>query len=423
MNENNKNQIISVIDIGTTKIIALIADYDLDKNKINKIIGFGESESNGLKSGVVVNIKDTIKSITKAVEAAEEQTDGIQMTEVFVGISGNHIKGMNYSGVAPIHSSNSIQAIGHSIDKDDIDRVLEHAKSINCPPDRRIMHVLPQQYIVDNQEGIKEPLGLSGHRLEAKVHLVTSSKNTETDIETCLKAIGINIIEFILEPLASSYSVLSKDERELGSILIDIGGGTTDIITYGNGSVLHTGVIPIGGTIITKDIAYRVQTSIEQAEKLKHVYGKAKIDLSNDEDNIVVKGVGGRNEYKISSKVLSEVIEPRLQEIFEFVKEEIEKSDFKGDYTFGIVLTGGGSKLSGITNMVYDIFKIPVKVGSPIYDFEIIDLDIEISDPRYATSIGLIKYAGEHFEDYQEIKEKSIFETLKNFFKKIINNK
>ena len=264
MSEQNNNQIISIIDIGTTKIIALIADYDIEENKINKIIGFGESESNGLKSGVVVNIRDTIKSITKAVESAEEQAE-IEMNEVFVGISGNHIKGMNYSGVAPINSSNNIQAIGHLINTDDIKRVLDHAKSINCPPDRRIMHVLPQQYIVDNQEGIKDPLGLSGHRLEAKVHLVTSSINTETDIFTCLEQIGINIIDFILEPLASSYSVLSQDERELGSILIDIGGGTTDIITYGNGSVLHTGVIPIGGTIMTKDIAYRVQTSIEQA--------------------------------------------------------------------------------------------------------------------------------------------------------------
>ena len=422
MNEQNINQIISVIDIGTTKIIALIAEYDLERNKINKIKGFGESESNGLKSGVVVNIRDTIKSIKKAVESAEEQANE-EITEVFVGISGDHIKGMNYSGVAPINSEYKNQATGHSIDKDDIDRVLEHAKSINCPPDRRIMHVLPQQYIVDAQEGIKEPLGLSGHRLEAKVHLVTSSINTETDIATCLNELDIDIMDFILEPLASSYSVLSKDERELGSILIDIGGGTTDIITYGNGSVLHTGVIPIGGTIMTKDIAYRVQTSIDQAEKLKHIYGKAKIDLASDKEDIVVKGVGGRNEYKISEKILSEVIEPRIQEIFELVKIEIEKSDYKGDYTFGIILTGGGSKLSGIKNLVHNIFNIPVKVGSPIYDFEIINSDVEISDPRYATSIGLVKYAGEHFEDYKEGEESSIFQVFKNFFKKITNNK
>ena len=285
------------------------------------------------------------------------------------------------------------------------------------------MHVLPQQYIVDNQEGIKDPLGLSGHRLEAKVHLVTSSINTETDIFTCLDQMGINIIDFILEPLASSYSVLSKDERELGSILIDIGGGTTDIITYGNGSVLHTGVIPIGGTIITKDIAYRIQTSIEQAEKLKHIYGKAKIDISSDKEDVVVKGVGGRNEFKISEKILSEVIEPRIVEIFELIKIEIEKSDFKGDYTFGIVLTGGGSKLNGISNIVYDIFNMPVKIGSPIYDFEIINSDIDISDPRYATAIGLIKYAGENLENYHASENDSIFQKINKFLKKIINNK
>ena len=234
---------------------------------------------------------------------------------------------------------------------------------------------------------------------------------------------GITIIDFILEPLASSYSVLSKDERELGCILIDIGGGTTDIISYGNGSVLHTGVVPIGGTIITKDIAYRVQTSIEQAERLKHLYGKAKIETANDKEDIVVKGVGGRNEFKISEKILSEVIEPRVKEIFELINIEIEKSDFKGEYTFGIVLTGGGSKLNNITNIVYDIFKMPVKVGSPIYDFEIINSDIEISDPRYATAIGLVKYAGENFENYSDQNNNFIFEIIKNFFKKIIDNK
>ena len=289
-------------------------------------------------------------------------------------------------------------------------------------PDRRIMHVLPQQYIVDDQDGIKNPLGLSGHRLEAKVHLVTSSINTETDICTCLDRMGINIIDFILEPLASSYSVLSNDEREMGCILIDIGGGTTDVITYGNGSVLHTGVIPIGGTVITKDIAYRIQTSINQAKKLKHNYGKAKNELALDDENIVVKGIGGRQEFKISEKVLSSVIEPRMQEIFDLVKIEIEKSDYKGDYTFGIVLTGGGSKLKGISNLVYEIFKMPVKIGNPIYDFDVINDDIDITDPRYATSIGMIKYVGENFDNYNDINEDSIFETIKSFLK-IINNK
>jgi len=419
MNENN-NEIISIIDIGTTKIIAIIADYDLYENKINKILGLGESESNGLQKGVVVNIDETIKSISKAVLLAEEMAE-IEIIDVFVGISGNHIKGMNYSGVAPINSNTNVQAIGHSIDKDDINRVLEHAKSINCPPDRRIMHVLPQQYIVDDQDGIKDPLGLSGHRLEAKVHLVTSSINTETDICTCLDKMGINIIDFILEPLASSYSVLSVDERELGCILIDIGGGTTDVITYGNGSVLHTGVVPIGGTVVTKDIAYAIQTSIDQARKLKHNYGKAKSDLADDKNEIVVKGVGGREEFKINEKLLSEVIEPRMNEIFNHVKIEIDKSDYKGDYTFGIVITGGGSKLKGLKNLVYDIFKMPVKIGNPIYNFEINGDEIQITDPRYATSIGMIKYVGEHYKNYNNSDNKSFIEILKNFFKKLIN--
>ena len=422
MNEQKDTEIISIIDIGTTKIVTIIASFDIKENKIDKILGFGESKSNGLKKGVVVNIDETIKSISTAIEIAEEQAE-IEILDVFVGISGNHIKGMNYSGVAPINSSNNVQTVGNLIDKNDINRVLDHAKSINCPPDRRIMHVLPQQYIVDDQDGIKNPLGLSGHRLEAKVHLVTSSINTETDICTCLDKMGINIIDFILEPLASSYSVLSNDEREMGCILIDIGGGTTDVITYGNGSVLHTGVVPIGGTVLTKDIAYRIQTSINQAKKLKHNYGKAKNELALDDENIMVKGIGGRQEFKISEKVLSSVIEPRMQEIFDLVKIEIDKSDYKGDYTFGIVLTGGGSKLKGISNLVYEIFKMPVKIGNPIYDFDVTSDDIDITDPRYATSIGMIKYVGENFDNYNDINEESIFDTIKSFFKKIINNK
>ncbi|MFL2988818.1 MAG: cell division protein FtsA [Candidatus Neomarinimicrobiota bacterium] len=218
------------------------------------------------------------------------------------------------------------------------------------------MHILPQEYIVDNQEGISSPLGLSGRRLEAKVHLVTSSINTEKDILTCLDAMSINVIEFILEPLASAFSVLNKDEMNLGSILIDIGGGTTDVISYGNGSVLHTGVVPIGGTIITNDIAYRIQTSVDQAEELKKLYGTSNLNESNDNNEITVKGVAGRNEFNISQKMLAEVIEPRVKEIFELAKLEIEKANFNGDYTFGIVLTGGGSKLDGIVKSAFEVF-------------------------------------------------------------------
>ena len=419
MKEKNKYINISIIDIGTTKIVVLIAEYDLEKCKILKIIGFGESNSDGLKSGVVVDINKTIQSITNAIEQAEEEAK-IEISSVFVGISGSHIKGFNYSGVAPINSKSAPQAIGHSISEFDIEKALEHAKSINISPDRRIMHVLPQQYIIDDQEGIKDPLGLSGHRLEAKVHLVTSSVNTETDILTCLDKIGISIEAFILEPLASSHAVLEKDEMELGSILIDIGGGTTDIILYGNGSVLHTGVIPIGGSIITKDIAYRIQTSIEQSETLKQIHGKAKVDIASSDEDILVKGVGGRSEFKISETILSEAIEPRINEIFMLVKDEIKKSDYKGDFTFGIILTGGGSKLDGIVNMVYDIFKMPVKIGSAINDFEVKNSNIDISDPRYATAVGLVKYAGKNFKTYNKNDENSFIKQIKSVFQRII---
>jgi len=417
MKENNY-EIISAIDIGTTKIIVLIAEYNLEESKLVNIIGFGEHPSEGLRSGVVVDIGKTIKSITSAINTAEEQAN-FEIDSAFVGISGNHIKGINYSGIASINPKSQPQAVGHSISEEDIKKVLEHAKSINISPDRRIMHVLPQQYIVDNNEGIKDPLGLSGHRLEAKVHLVTSSINTESDILTCLDKIGIDVIDFILEPLASSYSVLNTDEMELGSILIDIGGGTTDVISYANGSVLQTGIVPLGGTIITKDIAYRIQSPISQSEDLKINYGKAKVELSNEESNIVVQGADGRADIKISEKMLSEVIEPRIKEIFELAKIEVEKNDFKEEYTFGIVLTGGGSKLNGIVNMAHEIFKMPIRIGEPIVDFEY-NNEIDIHSPRYATAIGLIKYAGKNLKNYNDLDNNSLINKVRNFFKNIV---
>jgi len=419
MKKNINREIINVIDIGTTKIIVLIAEYDLQKNKIINIKGFGEAPSEGLNRGVVVDINKTTNSIKIAIELAEKQAN-TEILNIFVGISGDHIKGINYSGVTSINPNNIPQAVGHSITKHDVKKVLEQAKSINISTDRRIMHVLPQQYKIDNQENIKEPLGLSGHRLEAKVHLVTSCINTETNILTCLTKLGVDIIDFILEPLASSYAVLNDDERNLGSILIDIGGGTTDIITWNESSVLHTGVVPIGGMAITTDIAYAVQTSIEQAEKLKHVYGKAKINLASNEEEIVVKGVRGRKENKITEKILAEVIEPRIIEILELINIEIEKSDYKGNYTFGIVLTGGGSKLMGLENLAKDIFKMPIRIGSSIHDFNIDKIEMEIKDPKYATAIGLVKYAGSNFDNYMESDSNSLLEIIKNFFKKII---
>jgi len=419
MSDKYKNEIISVIDIGTTKIIVLIAEYDLEQNKISKVIGFGDSNSDGLKRGVVVDISKTIKSITNAVESAEKQA-GFEISHAFVGISGDHISSLNYSGVTSINSNSQNQAVGHSITHEDIEKVQELAANINISPDRRIMHILPQEYIVDDQEGISSPLGLSGRRLEAKVHLVTSSINTERDILTCLDEIDISVIEFILEPLASAYSVLNPDEMNLGSILIDIGGGTTDVISYANGSVLHTGVVPVGGTIITNDIAYRVQTSIEQAEELKQHYGSSNLNKENSNDDIIVRGVAGRNEFKISQKMLSEVIEPRIREIFELAKSEIEKANFNGDYTFGIVLTGGGSKLDGILNTAHEVFNMPIKKGLPINDFEVENIEIDILDPRYATSIGLIKYAGQNFNNYNKINENSFISIIKNFIKELI---
>ena len=317
--ENKK--IITGIDIGTTKIAVVIAECNKDNIHI---LGFGTAPSNGLKKGVIVNMGATIESLTIALNEAEKQAD-IEVDQAFVGITGDHIKGINYSGVVTMSKGNNNHAVGQEITQNDIDRVLDHAKSINLSPDRRILHVLSRDFKVDDRSGIKNPLGLSGHRLEAKVHLVTSAINVEKDLYSCLEKIGINVLGFVLEPLASAYAVLDDNERHLGVILIDIGGGTTDVIIYHESGVLHAGAVPIGGNNITNDIAYGIQTTIEQAEQLKCEYGSAKSAMENPEENITIKGTGGREPKTISKKKLAEIIEPRMDEILRLVKNEIRK--------------------------------------------------------------------------------------------------
>jgi cell division protein FtsA len=411
--------IITGIDIGTTKIAVVIAQCSNEDEQM-KILGVGTSVSQGLKRGVVVDIQETLSSIRKAVTDAEKQAD-VEVESAFVGLTGDHIKGINYSGVITVSKNSNRQPIGHEISQGDIDRVHEHAQMINLSPDRRILHVLPQEFKVDDKGGIKNPLGLSGHRLEAKVHLVTSAINTEKDLRTCMEKAGIEVDGFILEPLASSYSVLDKNERNLGVILIDIGGGTSDVIVFHDDAVLHAGAIPLGGDNITKDIAYGVQTTYESAEKLKCEYGSAKVALSSPEEAITIKGTSGRESKTISQKELAEIIEPRMEEIFKLAQYEIRKSEFPGEFTFGIVLTGGGSKLNHITDLAQDVFQQVVKMGCPNLTGGISD---EVNNPRYATAVGLIHYGHHQWEDRvdnEKMKLNSlfldIFSKIKNFFK------
>ena len=262
-----EKQIISGIDIGTTKIAVVIAEWNKSDNSIN-ILGVGEAPSDGLKKGIVVNMNKTVNSLTQALSMAERQAD-VEVNGAFVGITGDHIRGINYSGVITVSKGSNRQPVGQEITQNDVQRVLDHAQSINLSPDRRILHVLSRDFKVDDRSGIKNPLGLAGHRLEAKVHLVTSAINVEKDLQTCMEKSGVDVVEFVLEPLASAHSVLDENERKLGVILVDIGGGTTDVIMYHEGGVLHAGTVPLGGSNITYDIAYGVQTTLEQAEQLK----------------------------------------------------------------------------------------------------------------------------------------------------------
>ena len=416
MNENN---IISGIDIGTTKIVVIIAEK---KEGAINIIGFGESKSVGLERGIVVDINKTIKSIESAVKQAEKQAK-IEIDSAYVGLTGDHITGINCTGNVSISSGDYRNPGGERITQKHIDKVLEHSRAINLSPDRKILHTLSKEFKVDERSGIKNPIGLSGNRLEANVHLVTIARNIENDLKTCIEECGLDIDGFILEPLASSASVLDINEKKLGSILIDIGGGTSDIIIFNNDSIMHTGAIPLGGENLTKDIAYGLNTSLENAEILKCKRGIAKESLADDQKIIEIIGTNGREDKEISEKYLASIIQPRVIEIFNLSKSEVERSDYNGDFTFGIILTGGGASLNGITDIAREIFNMPVKIGIP--DTINGKADI-INNPRYATGIGIIKYVIENKEmlnEQLEINNNSSINTfinkIKNVFKKI----
>lgn len=416
---NNKN-IISGIDIGTTKIVVIIAEK---KDGAINIIGFGKSNSDGLERGIVVDISKTIKSITKAVKQAEEQAN-IEIESTFVGLTGDHITGINCTGNISISTGDYRNPAGERITQKNIDKVLEHSRAINLSPERKILHTLSKEFKVDERSGIKNPLGLSGNRLEANVHLVTIARNIENDLRTCIEECGLDIDGFILEPLASSASVLDINEKKLGSILIDIGGGTSDIIIFNNNSIIHTGAIPLGGENLTKDIAYGLNTSLENAEFIKCKNGVAKESLADEQKIIKIIGTNGREDKEISEKYLASIIQPRVNEIFNLAKNEVERSDYNGDFTFGIILTGGGASLNGIIDIAQEIFNMPVKIGIP----DTINGKAEIiNNPRYATGIGIIKYVIENKKVLKEQFEinnnnssiNTFISKIKNVFNKI----
>jgi len=379
-NNNSKNEtdVLVSLDIGTSKIVCLIAQT-IDSHTI-EVVSMGSYPSSGLKKGVVVNIDATTDAIQKSVEQAMLSFDG-KIKNVYVGVAGNHIRSLNSHGIVGIKDK--------EVTSQDIDRVIEAAQAVAIPSDQRVLHVLPQEFVIDEQDSIREPLGMSGVRLESHVHLVTCAANAIQNIEKCVKRSGLNIDGFVLEQLASSYSVLSDDEKELGVCIVDIGGGTTDIAIFNNGSITFTGVIPIAGDQVTSDIAVALRTPTPQAEDIKQKYGCAVSDFTKDDEVIAVPGVGGRPPRDLSRRSLAEIIEPRYVELFELVKAEIERNGFESKIPAGIVLTGGTSQIEGAVELAESIFQTSVRLGNPE---NFTGMESILKNPIYATSLGLLGY-------------------------------
>ncbi len=397
---SKKNDYIVGLDIGTTKICCIIGEVT-HGDQID-IIGLGQSSSRGLRKGVVVNIDGTVESIKCAVEEAELMA-GCEIDSVFVGIAGGHINSLNSHGIIAVKGKEIIQK--------DVDRVIEAAKAIAIPLDREVIHVLPQEYIVDNQDGIKTPLGMAGVRLEAKVHIVTAAVTSAQNIVRCVNKAGLGVQDIVLEQLASSESVLSQDEKELGVAMIDIGGGTSDMAIFYQGAIKHTSVMTIAGSQMTNDIAIGLRTPNVEAEKIKHSHGCSHSALVQDEETVEVPSVGGRGWRTISRQILSEIIEARSREMFEMLNNEISVSGYRDIISSGVVLTGGTASMQGMAELAEEIFQLPVRVGTPANLGGLIDV---VNNPRYATSTGLIQYGLKSHKagTVRELQGRHLFEKI-----------
>jgi len=385
MGSGQDKRMIVGLDIGTSKVVAIVGEVGVDGEI--EVVGIGSNPSKGMKKGVVVNIESTVQSIQRAIEEAELMA-GCQIHSVYVGIAGSHVRSLNSHGIVAIRDREVYVA--------DLERVIDAAQAVAIPADQKVLHILPQEYVIDNQEGIKEPMGMSGVRLEAKVHLVTCAVNAAQNIEKCIRRCGLEVEEIILEQLASSYSVLTEDERELGVCLVDIGGGTTDIAIFTEGSIRHTGVIPIAGDQVTNDIAMALRTPTQHAEEIKIKYACALTQLAGADETIKVPSVGDRPPRDLSRQALAEVVEPRYDELFTLIQAELRRSGFEDMIPAGIVLTGGTSKMEGVVELAEEIFHMPVRIGYPQTIKGLTDI---IRNPIYATGAGLLQYGIAHAED------------------------
>jgi len=368
------------LDIGTTKICCVIAEKK-DSGELD-IIGIGRSASRGLRKGVVVNVDQTVDALRSAVEEAELM-GGVSVEQAFVGVAGGHIKGFNSRGVI------SIAGRDREVTKDDVDRVIESARAVQLPTDRVLFHAIPQDFILDEQDGIRDPVGMRGSRLEANVHLVTGSVPSLSNITNCVNRAGIEVAEMVLEQLAASETALTADEKELGVALVDIGGGTTDLAIFERGSICHTSVLPTGGEHFTNDIAVGLRTPVPEAEKIKVKYGCALASLTDTDQAIEVPSFGGRKPRVLSRHILCEILQPRTEEVFSLLQEEIARAGYESSLTSGIVVTGGGALLEGVPEIAEQIFDLPVRRGNPERVGGLVD---GVNSPIYSTVVGLVTY-------------------------------
>ncbi len=406
------NEIIVGLDLGTTKVCAVVAATD-EKGRI-KILGVGRSISEGITRGVVTNIDRTVRSIQAAISEAEGLS-GVKIQSVTVGIAGEHIQSFQSRGVIAISRPEN------EITQEDVDRLIQDTKRVALPADRQIIHVIPQEFIIDGQDGVQDPVGMSCVRLEANVHIITGLVTAAQNIYKCVTRAGLHIRDMVLEPLASSYAVLDDEEKEVGIALLDIGGGTTDLAVFEDRTIRHTAVIPIAGNQVTNDVRKGLGILGDQAEKLKCAHGFAYVPSVMDEDPLVLPGIGGRPPMEVDKRLLAQIIQPRMEEILELAAMEIKRSGYSKHLSAGVVLTGGGSLIKGTAEIARDVLGMPVKIGIPS-GFSA-GLVREVSNPIYATSVGLVLYTLKNkdrtpitFEHGKNGKSKSIFTKMKSWF-------
>jgi cell division protein FtsA len=409
MAKREERKLLVGLDIGTSKVVAIVGELSPESRL--EVIGIGSHPSRGLKRGVVVNIESTVQSIQRAVEEAELMA-GCEINTVFTGIAGSHVRSLNSHGIVAIRDK--------EVSGSDVDRVIDAARAVAIPADQRVLHVLPQEFIIDSQEGIREPVEMSGVRLEAKVHLVTGAVSAAQNIIKCVQRCGLSVDDIVLEQLASSYAVLTEDERELGVCIVDMGGGTTDIAVFCGGAIQHTAVIPIAGAQVTNDIAVSLRTPAQYAEEIKIKYACALSQLANPDETIEVPSVGDRPPRRLARQTLAEVVEPRYEELFQLIRAELKRSGFEELIAAGIVLTGGSAKMEGAVELAEEVFHMPVRLGIPQYVDGLSDV---VRNPIHATGVGLLLYGREAIQAKAEASAarfgmSSVFDRMRAWFQR-----